>query len=40
MECDENPNFLQPWSRATLMFCILCISFVLMRLWLALFPEE
>lgn len=37
---EENPDFLQPWSRAILMFCILCVSFVLLRLWLVLFPEE
>ena len=37
---EENPDFLQPWSRAILMFCILCVSFVVLRLWLVLFPDE
>jgi hypothetical protein len=39
-DCEETPDFLQPWSRAVLMFLVLSIGFVLFRLWLVLFPEE
>ncbi len=37
---NDNPEFLPTWSRAVLMFLILCVAFAPVQLWLVLTRKD